>query len=495
MSKPEELKRGLNLIDSTAIVVGSMIGSGIFIVSSDIGRTVGSPGLLLLIWSLTGVITIMAALSYGELAGMMPQAGGQYIYLREAYGRCIGFLYGWTLFTVIQTGTIAAVAVAFAKFTGVIFPFISSRNWLFKLGSLGPYIIGVNTENLLAIISIIFLSWINTRGLHAGKIIQNVFTLTKIIALIGLIILGLFIGKNNEVIALNLQNFWQSSWTHITDASKNQISVQSLSGLAMFGAIGAAMVGSLFSSDAWNNITFTAGEVINPKRNIPLSLILGTGIVTILYLLVNITYLCVLPLHGTINGADIFSRGIQFAQNDRVCTAVMQMIFGNCGAIIMAILIMISTFGCNNGIILAGARVYYAMAKDKLFFKVAGTTNEKSVPAFALLIQCLWASLLCLSGTYNDLLDYVIFAVLIFYILTILGLFILRVKLPNLERPYKALGYPIVPALYILIASFISIDLLILKPFYTWPGLFLVMLGIPVYYLWQKSENAHEGIS
>ena len=482
MSNKSELKRGLNLIDSTAIVVGSMIGSGIFIVSADMARTLGSPGWLLIAWLLTGLITLSAALSYGELAAMMPHAGGQYVYLREAFGRPIGFLYGWTLFTVIQTGTIAAVCVAFSKFTGVIFPWFSSSHWIFKFGTFGSYNIGLNTENLLAIVSIIFLTWINTKGLEAGKSIQNIFTLTKIIALLGLILVGLFIGKNHEAISANLQNFWTASWMHT--GAQHPIP---LHGIAIFGALGAAMVGSLFSSDAWNNITFTAGEVINPKKNIPLSLALGTSVVILLYLLVNITYLCVLPLHGHIDGNSLFSRGIQFATDGRVGTAAMQMIFGNSGAVIMAMLIMISTFGCANGIILSGARVYYAMAKDNLFFKIAGRTNEKAVPQVALIIQCIWASLLCLSGTYNDLLDYVIFAVLIFYVLTIIGLFVLRVKQPKAERPYKAFGYPIIPAVYILFAGTISIDLLIFKPHYTLPGLGIVLLGFPVYLLWQKN--------
>src|SRR3989338_7785381 len=430
MKDDSKLKRGLNLFDSTAIVIGSMVGSGIFIVSSDMARTLGSPGWLLLAWLLTGLITITAALSYGELAAMMPHAGGQYVYLREAFNRCTGFLYGWTLFTVIQTGTIAAVAVAFAKFSGVIFPSISSSKWIYKFATLGSYNIGLNTENLLAISSIIFLTWINTRGLHEGKFIQNIFTSTKIISLLGLIFLGLFIGRNPEAINLNLQHFWDASKTQIVNDS---LLVTKLSGVAVFAACGASMVGSLFSSDAWNNITFTAGEVVNPKKNIPISLALGAGVVTLLYILINITYLCVLPLHGDIHGTDIFSRGIQFALQDRVATAVMQEVFGNSGAIIMALLIMVSTFGCNNGIILSGARVYYAMAKDGLFFKFASETNKNSVPQKALIIQCIWSSLLCLSGAYGDLLDYVIFSVLIFYVLTIIGLFILRIKMPDAE--------------------------------------------------------------
>ncbi len=479
----KDLKRGLNLLDSTTIVIGSMIGSGIFIVSSDIARTVGSPGWLLVTWIVTGLITITAALSYGELAGMMPHAGGQYVYLRESFGKLFGFLYGWTLFTVIQTGTIAAVAVAFARFTGVIFPWFSSSNWILKIGTFGPYNIGLTTENSLAILSIVLLTWINTKGLSAGKIIQNIFTITKAVALIFLILVGLIFGRNIEAISHNLQYFWSASWTTVKDGV---VSVKELSGVSLIQAVSVAMVGSLFSADAWNNITFTAGEVINPKKNIPLSLTIGTCTVIFLYLLANIVYLTVLPLHGNINGIDSFSRGIQFSANDRVATATAEIVFGSSGAFIMAILIMISTFGCNNGIILSGARVYYAMAKDKLFFDFASKVNKNSVPSKALLLQCLWSCLLCISGTYSDLLDYVIFAVLLFYVLTIAGLFVLRIKKPDLERPYKAIGYPFVPGLYILFASFILFSLLTFKPNYTWPGLCIVFLGIPVYYLWKK---------
>lgn len=461
MSNKTGLKRGLNLVDSIAIVAGSMIGSGIFIVSADMARILGSPGWLLIAWILTGLITLTAALSYGELAGMMPHAGGMYVYLREAYGKLPAFLYGWTLFTVIQSGTIAAVAMAFSKFTGVVFPFISSSNWIYGPFAFGKYNIGLNTENLLAILSIILLTWINTRGIEAGKWIQNIFTTTKIAALILIIILGLTIGKNAEAININLQNFWT--------LPKN------LSGFAILTALGTAMVGSLFSSIAWDTITYTAGEVVNPKKNIPLSLAIGTLLVTLLYILVNISYLCVLPIHE-----------IQSAANDRVGTRVSEMIFGNVGAVAMAILIMISTFGCNNGIILSTARVYFAMAEDGLFFKKAKEINKHLVPAFALIVQCIWTCLLCLSGTYSDLLDYVIFAVLIFYVLTIIGLFVLRKMKPKAERPYKAFGYPIIPALYIVLASAISIDLLVFKPLYTWPGLIIVLLGIPIFYLWQK---------
>ncbi len=475
----KEFKRELGLIDSTMIVIGSMIGSGIFIVSADIARTVGSPGYLLLVWLITGAITITAALSYGELAGMLPHAGGQYIYLREAYNPLVGFLYGWTLFLVIQTGTIAAVAVAFAKYTAVIIPWFSESNILFSIFGLK-----ISAAQLLAILSVIVLTSSNIRGVRTGKIVQNIFTFSKVIALFGLILLAIFIGKNAAAIGANFSNFWNASWTHFSNGKI--ISVESLSGSMLLAAIGVAMVGSLFSSDAWNNITFTAAEVKNPRRNIPLSLFLGTSIVTLLYIGANVAYIIVLPLKGSPAGINEIGRGIQFALSDRVATSASSMIFGTPAVFIMAVLIMVSTFGCNNGLILAGARVYYAMAKDKLFFNKIGSINKNSVPGIALIVQAGWASLLCLSGTYGDLLDYVIFAVLIFYILTIAGIFILRKRRPNVERPYKAWGYPVIPALYILAAAAISIDLLIFKPMYTWPGMAIVLLGIPVYFIWKR---------
>jgi APA family basic amino acid/polyamine antiporter len=477
-----QFKRGLGLLDSTMIVIGSMIGSGIFIVSADIGRTVGAPGYLLLVWLITGVMTIIAALSYGELAGMMPHVGGQYAYLREAYNPFVAFLYGWTLFLVIQTGTIAAVAVAFAKFTGVLLPWFSEKNILFSAGNFH-----ITAAQLLAIASVILLTYINMRGLKEGKIVQNIFTSTKIIALLGFILLALFIGKNATAIAANFDNFWSATWTQVTDGKI--LSIVPLTGWMLLSAIGVAMVGSLFSADAWNNITFTAGEVMNPKRNIPLSLALGTGTVILIYILANVGYLLALPLTGYPGARDVIGRGIQFATSDRVGTAAASVIFGEGAAIIMAVMIMISTFGCNNGLILAGARVYYAMAKDKLFFKSAGILNKKSVPGTALVVQCIWTCLLCISGTYSDLLDYVVFAVLLFYILTVIGIFILRKKQPKVKRPYKAFGYPVVPAIYILLAAAISIDLLIFKPQYTWPGLGIVMLGIPVYFVWKKLKT------
>ncbi len=464
------------------IVMGSMIGSGIFIVSADIARTVGSPGMLLVVWAITGIITLIAALSYGELAAMMPEAGGQYVYLREAYNPLIGFLYGWTLFLVIQTGTIAAVAVAFAKFTGIFIPALSEKNILVSFGKFK-----ISAAQLLAIFSLVVLTAINVRGVKEGKLIQDLLTTSKIVALFGLILLGLFVGANETAINANFgESFWKSSWTKVADGKI--ISVETLSGLSLWSAVGVAMVGSLFSSDAWNNITFTAGEVINPKRNIPLSLGLGTGAVTLIYLLANVSYLVVLPLKGSPDGADALARGIQFADLDRVGTAAMNVVFGDTALFVMAALIMISTFGCNNGLILAGARVYYAMGNDGLFFKKAGTLNKKSVPAFALVIQCLWASVLCLSGSYGDLLDYVVFAVLLFYILTIASIFILRKTKPHAERPYKAIGYPVLPLLYIAVAGAICIDLLIFKPNYTYPGLFIVLLGVPVYFLWKRQS-------
>jgi APA family basic amino acid/polyamine antiporter len=471
-------KRELKLLDSTMIVIGSMIGSGIFIVSADIARTVGSPGHLLLVWLVTGVITVIAALSYGELAGMMPNAGGQYVYLREAYNPLVGFLYGWTLFLVIQTGTIAAVAVAFAKFTGILVP------WFAETHVLGA-VLGrkISAAQLLAIASIVVLTGVNLRGLRTGKIVQDVFTITKTIAVFGLILLGIFVGRNAHAVAANTASFWNAAWTHVT--AGRVASVEPLSGLMLLAAIGVAMVGSLFSADAWNNITFTAGEVVNPRRNIPLSLVLGTGTVIVLYLLANVAYILVLPVAGSPEGATVLERGIQFAQNDRVGTAAAAMIFGGPAAAIMAVLIMVSTFGCNNGLILAGARVTYAMAQDGLFFRRTGALNSKAVPGFALVAQAIWASLLCLSGSYGNLLDYVIFAVLIFYVLTIAGIFRLRRLRPDAERPYRALGYPVLPALYIVAAAAISLDLLIFKKQYTWPGLVIVLTGIPVYFLWR----------
>ena len=473
------MKRELGLLDSTMIVAGSMIGSGIFIVTSDIARSVGSPGYILLIWLITGFITLIAALSYGELAGMMPKAGGQYIYLREAYNPLIGFLFGWTVFTVIQTGVIAAVAIAFAKFTGVLLPDIISDKII--LADLG--FIKFNTQQLLAIALIAFLTYVNLQGVKNAKIIQTTFTLAKIVSLLGLIVLGIYFGLNGQALAGNMVDFWKPFKT-IGNAD-GTISTEALSGIVLWGAVGAAMVGSLFSSDAWNNITYTAGEVKDPQRNIPLSLFFGTLIVTILYVMANVAYMMLLPVMGTPGGEDVLSRGIMFATDDRVGTAAVATIFGSLAVIIMAILIMISTFGCNNGLILSGARLYYAMAKDAVFFQKAGTLNKNNVPGFALIIQGFWSSLLCLTGTYGDLLDYCTFSSLLFYMVTIIGLFILRKTHPDAERPYKAFGYPVLPALYVVIAGAICVNLLIYKPTTCGRGLLIVLLGVPVYYLWK----------
>lgn len=478
MEPIREFKRELRLLDSTMIVIGSMIGSGIFIVSADIGRTVGAAGPLLLVWVITGLITLAGALGYGELAGMLPHVGGQYVYLREAYSPLVGFLYGWTLFLVIQTGTIAAVAVAFAKFTGVLIPWYGEQHILLQAGGFT-----ISAAQMLAIAILVLLTGVNILGLQEGKIVQNIFTLTKIASLAALVILGLLIARNPDVLAANLQNFWNASWTHMEGGKI--VSVEPLEGWKLLPAMGAAMVGSLFAADAWHTIAFTSGEVVNPKRNLPLSLVLGVGLVIVLYVLVNMSYVATLPVTGSPDGADVTGRGIQFATSDRVATAAASTYFGTLAETIMAILVMISTFGCINGLVLVGARAYYAMSQDHLFLRSAGTLSRRGVPAVALWLQLAWASLLCLSGTYGDLLDYVIFAVLVFYALTIVGLFILRKKRPDAERPYRAWGYPIVPAIYVILAAAICVDLLIYKPSRTWPGAIIVLLGIPVYYVWK----------
>jgi APA family basic amino acid/polyamine antiporter len=479
-------KRDMSLFDAMMIVMGAMIGSGIFIVSADIARTVGSPGLLILVWVITGVLTVIGALSYGELAGMMPHAGGLYVYLREAYSPLIGFLYGWTTFLVIQTGTIAAVGVAFAKFTGLLVPWFSEKHILATVLGLK-----ISAAQVLAIVSIVVLTWLNMRGLRTGKTIQGVFTVTKTLALGGLILLGFVVGANAAAIKANGAAFWKASWTHM--AAGQVVSVEPLAGLLLLAAIGAAMVGSLFASDQWYGVTYIAGEVKNPRKNIPLSLALGAGIVILLYVLANVAYITILPVHGSAEAVDVVGRGIQFAQFDRVGTAAAEMIFGGPAAIIMAVLIMISTFGCNNGLILSGARVYYAMAKDGLFFNATGTLNKRCVPGRALVVQCVWACLLCLSGTYSDLLDYVVFAALIFFVLVVSAVFILRKKRPEWERPYKAWGYPVVPGLYILVATAIAVDLLIVKSRYTLPGLLIVLLGIPVYLVRKRAARPAPG--
>jgi APA family basic amino acid/polyamine antiporter len=490
--KPE-LVRGLGLTSATALVMGSMIGSGVFIVSADIARQTDSPALMLGAWILTGFLTVSAALAYGELAAMMPRAGGQYVYLREALGPLWGWLYGWTLFLVIQTGTIAAVGVAFGKFLGVFFPSISSTHWIWHIAhvppvAVGPMVlgntdIGLNTANLVGIVTIILLSVVNIFGVKTGAIVQNVFTVAKAAALLGLVLLGLFLGRNATAITANFRgHFWRIGPQHAAIG---------MSGLALAATLLAvAQVGSLFSSDAWNNVTFTAGEVKNPRRNLPLSLALGTGTVTLLYVAANFVYLLVLPMHGDAHGVTVVARGVQYAAEDRVGTAALNIMFGQTGAGIMAAAILVSTFGCNNGLILAGARVYYAMAKDGLFFRsVARLHPTYKTPAVSLAVQAVWTCLLCLSGTYGQLLDYIIFAALLFYILTILGLFALRRKQPHAPRPYRALGYPIIPAIYMILAALIDVVLLRYKPQYTWPGMCIVLLGIPVYFLWHKPNR------
>ncbi len=474
--------KALTLTDATMLVAGSMIGSGIFIVSADISRTAGSPLWLMLAWLAAGVITILGALAYGELAAMYPRAGGQYIFLRESMGPLMGFLYGWTLFIVIQTGTIAAVAVAFGKFLGVLWPAITPDrfSWFPQVDFTTPgglIEVGLTPQRVIALITIWILTWINLRGVKEAKFVQTSLTIVKTGALAVLIILGLTIGRNADAIAANFSN-------------GNFVGHVDVTSVFLIG-FGASLVGSLFSSDAWNNVTFAAAEVKDPQRNLPLALLMGTGLVSGLYILANIAYLNVLPLHGVADAPTLIGRGIQFATQDRVGSAAAEMIFGAIGGTIMASAILISTFGCNNGLILSGARVYYAMAKDRLFFRKAGQLSRNHVPATALVVQAIWASLLCLTGTYGQLLDYVIFAALIFYALTTIGLFILRSKRPDAERPYKAFGYPVLPALYIALASTIAVVLLIADKTRAQAvsGLVLVAIGIPVFYIWRAVEK------
>jgi APA family basic amino acid/polyamine antiporter len=486
-----ELVKGLGLTSATTLVMGSMIGSGIFIVSAEIAREVNSPALLIGAWLVTGFMTIVGALSYGELAAMMPRAGGQYVYLRESLGSLWGFLYGWTLFLVIQTGTVAAVGVAFGKFLGYFFPSVAADNWILHIAHvppipIGPMVlgnmdVGLNTQNLCGIVIVIFLTVLNIFGLKLGAAVQNLFTIAKVSALAGLVITGIFIARNAQAIAANFGNFWRLDLPHSATGTAAGPFVGVLTILAV------AQVGSLFSADAWNNVTFTAGEVKDPKRNLPLSLAIGTGVVILLYIASNFIYLAHLPFDGNMSGADVVSRGIKYAASDRVGTAVLQQMFGSSGGGLMAIAILISTFGCCNGLILSGARVYYAMAKDGLFFKSTGKVHPTYLtPKNALIVQGIWTCILCLSGTYGQLLDYIIFAVLVFYILTIGGLFVLRRTKPEAERPYRAIGYPVLPAIYIVMALFIDIVLLLYKPQYTWPGLIIVLLGIPVYFVWSR---------
>jgi len=481
--------RGLGLLDSTMIVAGSMIGSGIFIVSGGISKQVGAPGWLLVVWIVTGLLTVIGALSYGELAAMMPKAGGQYVYLREAFSPLWGFLYGWTLFLVIQTGTIAAVGVGFARYLGVLFPAVGENKYLIAPKAISTnYAVSLSTAQLVGVLLIVLLTFMNTRGLKLGKLVQNSFTTAKLAALFGLIVLGLLIGARSGALSANFSNLWGVRGP--LDDFGGGLTAATTFGL--FVGICVAQTGSLFSADAWNNITFTAGEVKDPKRNIPLSLAFGTMIVIALYLLANVAYLATLPFEK-IQGAD------------RVATDTVNVIFAGRGAIVMAVFIMVSTFGCNNGLILAGARAYYAMARDGLFFKSSGQLNSKHVPAWGLVIQGIWAAVLVLPRTikhdalghvtgygnlYGNLLDYVISAALIFYILTIAGIFRLRQTRPDAERPYKAFGYPLIPILYIIGASVILVVLFIYQTATTWPGLVIVITGIPVYFIWKHFGTA-----
>lgn len=470
-------KHKFSLLDATLLVSGSMIGSGIFLVSSEMSRYLGSSGWLLLAWVLTGVITLLAALSYGELAGMMPKAGGQYVYIQRAFGKLTAFVYGWTVFSVIQTGVIAAVAVAFAKYAGQIFPFWNEDHVISING-----VTIINWSKVLAIMLILFLTFINTRGIEEGKWLQRIFTSAKLLAILGLVFAAFFIYDGPSQWKVNSINPFEAS--RFPDKAFDW---ESIGGFVMLAAFGTAMVGSLFSSDAWNNVTFIAGEIRNPAKNIPKSLFLGTLIVTVLYLLANIAYLHLLPLKGH-PSPDILTQGISHAQFERVGTAAAQVIFGPAGMTVMAILIMISTFGCNNGIILAGARLFSTMAKDGLFFKQAAHLNKHQVPAKALWAQAAWASALCLSGSYGDLLKYCTFASLLFYIVTVVGLFILRKREPLAERPYKVIAYPLTPALYIAMAGFIAISLILFDSQNSLIGLGIVALGVPVYYLIQKKQ-------
>jgi basic amino acid/polyamine antiporter, APA family len=488
--------RAIGLYDGTMIVVGSMIGSGIFIVAADIGRQTGSPGNLLLTWIFTGLLTIAAALSYGELAALFPHAGGQYVYLKEAFSPLWGFLYGWTLFLVIQSGTIAAVAIGFARYLGVLFPAISPTTWIIPpINFSSKFAISLSVQQLVGVLMIIFLTFLNTRGVRLGKWIQNIFTSAKILSLLGLILLCIFVARNAAAIADNFSHLWE-----IRGANTIQPGVGSLRGIlptvsagsgwyGLVVALALAQVGSLFSCDAWNNIGFTAAEVKNPKRDVALSMAFGTIIVISLYLLANLAYLCALPLNQ-----------IQTAPDDRVATAALSAIFGAKGAAIMAVAIIISTFGCNNGLILAGSRVAWAMAKDGLFFKATGKLNDRGVPGFALIYQGIWIVILILLRTrkpdgtygnlYSNLLDYVVFAALLFYVLTIVGIFVLRVRRPDAERPYKAFGYPLVPLLYIVAATGIMIVLLFYATQTAGMGMVIVLLGVPVYWFWRGKRGA-----
>jgi APA family basic amino acid/polyamine antiporter len=502
--RPAGFVRELGLLDSTMIVAGSMIGSGIFIVPADIARHLGSAGWIVVAWVVTGLLTVIAALSYGELAAMMPRAGGQYVYLREAYSPLWGFLYGWTLFLVIQTGTIAAVAVGFARFLGVLFPAISPTSWILPPIDLSDgYAVSLSSQQLVGVLMILLLTVLNSRGIRLGKLIQNTFTSAKTLSVLALIVLGVLVGRNAAAIGANFSDLWTPQDPVLIRPDLDALSpVRASDGwLGLLIALCVAQVGSLFSADAWNNIGFTAGEVKNPRRDVAYAMALGTTVVSVLYVLANLAYLCTLPLAA-----------VQQAPDDRVATAALQVVFGPAGATIMAVAIIVSTFGCNNGLVLAGARVYYAMAQDGLFFRSTGRLNARHVPAVGLALQGAWAALLVLPRTrlrdadgsllldaagqprygnlYGNLLDYVVFSVLIFYVLTIAGVFVLRRKRPDAPRPYRAVGYPILPALYIAAACLIMAVLLLYKTATTWPGLVLVLTGIPIYLLWRRTSRA-----
>ena len=465
----EGLRKGIRLIDAIMLVVGMMIGSGIFIVSSDIARTVNSPALLFAVWGIVGVMTIIAALSYGELAAAMPEAGGQYVFLREAYGKVTAFLFGWSFFLVIATGIFAAVAMAFAKYVGVLVPWVASNNILFAIGP-----IVLTSERLVAMSAIVLLTYVNCRGLGAGVVVQNVFTFLKTFALIALIIAGITIGRNAHVVSANFTDMMAGS----------------SSGMALIMAMGAAMIGAIFSMDAWSFVCFTAAEVKNPQKNLPRALLFGTGLVVVIYLLANVAYMFVLPMLGDPNGVDIMSRGIQYASSDRVATAVAETMLGSSGLYVIALAIVISTFGCVNGTILTSARVFYAMARDGLFFKAVSKIDPVTrVPKRALVYGCIWACILTMTGTFGDLLDYSMFITLIFYALTIAGIFVLRRTRPDMERPYRAWGYPWLQLIYITFALSVVVILLIKRPNFTVPGLLIVLSGLPVYFIWRKLET------
>jgi APA family basic amino acid/polyamine antiporter len=494
----------LGLFDATMLVAGSMVGSGIFIVSADISRDVGSSGWLLVVWILTGVLTIIGALSYAELAAMMPNAGGQYIFLREAYGPLWAFLNGWTCFLVIQTGFIAAVGVAFAKYLGVLVPWLGTGKEAFLLD---PIPLGIDWKlpipwmdepmsffkrdsftisagQLVAVGVAVVLAAINTFGIEHGRWVQNLFTVSKMLGLGLLIVLGLTVAAHADAIHYNLGHVW--SGITQTKAFTTDIQFATLAPIAVVLVLSGAMVGSLFSSDAWNNVTFIAAEVKNPQRTLPWGLLLGTGMVTLFYLLANVAYLTSLPINGK-EGVT----GIDNAKDDRVATAVLESVSPGFGVTVMAVVIMISTFGCNNGLTIMGARLYYAMARDGLFFQSCGKLNRHGVPAVGIWLQCGWSIVLIFSGSYNELLDYIIFAALFFYIVTVSAVFVLRVKQPDADRPYRAWGYPIVPAIYIVICAVIMLSLLVAKPVYSWPSFIIVLTGIPVYFLWRVAYPPH----